>query len=652
MSAQTAQRFKFYTEIQQKEHIFSPGCALTERASTFQQADHEADFGYSEEKSGNFNLLQQSTALQRTISPHSVSMLPYRLTGSLSYDSHPTTKFRSPKWPHTLGGHFHAQQFCDNTQREALVQPVWGKSEPSFPYSLAGFDYNSMPEIPELPRANAGELLVQQSRDRLPAIHATVDLGSSVTHTVDAVPQSLPSIGVQDAPSEAGPTASSPVTPLVRKIEELHRVNTPPRLTYLELLQENQYELFHGLGSKCLWAKAKALSFLKLADKKAEEGTLDKLSDEQVALLTLQRRAAVDLVAAGKVRPRVKTEEERAALKYWLRGDPANYTPEAIAERKALKVHSQVRRVLEKWWGTITEGLQYMTGLLREEYLDLNVVIHRALVPDATEAEAFGCATDDWMHDSKGRIEMSKEDVLSALFDVADVWTEDASAEEYSSFLSYLLDGITQVRTIRVGSAKGGHGVAAVDAQQKSMNRSRSASTTQERKGSARSQKACIPQTSPPPRYDANAAGAEPASPHHTLKMLPQENIRCLAWRLTMGCRVRKKHKLLEHQALELSKEPPAHGQPADEPPPVEQPPAAGRRKPRSEPSGDVRSSRSRSKTRGVSDTEEEKEKEESQPLNPVWQYNKMFSESLNGYESTLGSLHPTLRSLTPAPFA
>jgi hypothetical protein len=124
-------------------------------------------------------------------------------------------------------------------------------------------------------------------------------------------------------------------------------------------------------------------------------------------------------------------------------GDEDMYTIESLIERAVLQKDTGIRDSIEQMWelpGMFKEGGVF---LIMESYIEFNMALHKALVPDISYEEAMDAADQDWEKDSGGRDTMTHKQFNLAVFELADLWCHSIDAEEYVDFLGTLLRAIT-----------------------------------------------------------------------------------------------------------------------------------------------------------------------------------------------------------------
>ena len=146
----------------------------------------------------------------------------------------------------------------------------------------------------------------------------------------------------------------------------------------------------------------------------------------------------------------VNEGEDLRNVAWEKQADAAMHTLDAWEKRFALRRDPQVREVLHTgWWMTALRTLQAQapdsdfTIMDKASYVRIYKLLFRALAGfskekyDASEAEQ--CADEDWASDSRDGVSMPRELFMDSLFQIADLYTESATASEYAMFLRKIL---------------------------------------------------------------------------------------------------------------------------------------------------------------------------------------------------------------------
>ena len=132
-------------------------------------------------------------------------------------------------------------------------------------------------------------------------------------------------------------------------------------------------------------------------------------------------------------------EGKEKSVPFWQQGDLDMYTEANLAKRYKLRHSPEVLEVLQMWWACAQRSMQSEklegTVLARDDYVRICTKIYKAMIDNFDAAEAAEAAEQDWLQDSKGETELSRESFLDAMFELADVWTRTIEPEEYAAFM-------------------------------------------------------------------------------------------------------------------------------------------------------------------------------------------------------------------------
>merc|ERR1711966_294379 len=95
-----------------------------------------------------------------------------------------------------------------------------------------------------------------------------------------------------------------------------------------------------------------------------------------------------------------------------------------LVARFELKTNPTLLETIQELW-----DLMEMTDeghLSKETYFDLNVIIHKELVPGVSLADARETAEQDWHEDMDEKATcMEFDDFSNAMFEMADIWVDN-----------------------------------------------------------------------------------------------------------------------------------------------------------------------------------------------------------------------------------
>jgi hypothetical protein len=130
-----------------------------------------------------------------------------------------------------------------------------------------------------------------------------------------------------------------------------------------------------------------------------------------------------------------------------LQGDTEMHTADSLMEREKLKSHPALKDVVMSFWEIFDDDDS--GSMSHGEYIALNKLLHKALLPDVSEEEAEASAQTDWAEDSKGEEHMPFEAFFESMFQLADIWCEEICSEEYEAFLANLLNLVAEGHKLR-----------------------------------------------------------------------------------------------------------------------------------------------------------------------------------------------------------
>ena len=111
----------------------------------------------------------------------------------------------------------------------------------------------------------------------------------------------------------------------------------------------------------------------------------------------------------------------------------------SYASRQGLRHHKKVLLSLEAWWRCCCEMCGGVEEIDEGQYLVIFKKVYRGMVAEYDEEEAVSSVREDWEHDSGGQDVLTLEMFFDCIFELADVWTKESTADEYASFMDTLL---------------------------------------------------------------------------------------------------------------------------------------------------------------------------------------------------------------------
>ena len=132
------------------------------------------------------------------------------------------------------------------------------------------------------------------------------------------------------------------------------------------------------------------------------------------------------------------------------------HTPAAMRMRAALRSHPRVLEALDAWWLTAQNTMQRKaTGrgrtstpqvLPKKDYLELNMLLYKAMVPEWDEEDANSTAKASWVEDAgAGAKSLTADRFRDSMFELADMHTLHIKSSEIVTFLDTLLERVSEV---------------------------------------------------------------------------------------------------------------------------------------------------------------------------------------------------------------
>jgi hypothetical protein len=129
---------------------------------------------------------------------------------------------------------------------------------------------------------------------------------------------------------------------------------------------------------------------------------------------------------------------------------PQLYTIETLMQRVELIDNPDVANALDRHWAAVAGGLRRKRGgvIYKDEFVELNKRLQKCTSEVFHESFADTMAKDDWERcttegeDGEPAEEMTYEQFKDQLFEVADLWCANPSADDYAMFLDELLEGV------------------------------------------------------------------------------------------------------------------------------------------------------------------------------------------------------------------
>jgi hypothetical protein len=126
-------------------------------------------------------------------------------------------------------------------------------------------------------------------------------------------------------------------------------------------------------------------------------------------------------------------------------GDEELYTAENLRRREAIKHDPMMSMIVKKFWHVLDMAKDANGCISRTIYTQLNIRLHKALIPDICVNEATKEANDDWERDSQGQETMAYDMFFLAMFELADLWCLAIDCDRYVKFLEQVFSHVVML---------------------------------------------------------------------------------------------------------------------------------------------------------------------------------------------------------------
>lgn len=115
--------------------------------------------------------------------------------------------------------------------------------------------------------------------------------------------------------------------------------------------------------------------------------------------------------------------------------------------RSKIRNHPRVRAAMLRFWDTFQKDVKY--GIMRDTYVQVTMLMCKALYKKFNEDEAKKIALGEWKRDTGNKVGLDQESYLLSLFELVDIWTTSVDPLEYEQFLVLLYNRITNRRHLK-----------------------------------------------------------------------------------------------------------------------------------------------------------------------------------------------------------
>ena len=138
--------------------------------------------------------------------------------------------------------------------------------------------------------------------------------------------------------------------------------------------------------------------------------------------------------------------QEKSSVPYYQQGNRKFESAGMMEQRNKVKYTSEVRAAINRFWELLNKNNE--GRIEKAPYCDLCLRFSKLLIPDFSKEEILAVVEEDWINDSEGEGSLSYSQFYNALFQLADVWTEEISPAGYSDFLMKIYRRITCKKTL------------------------------------------------------------------------------------------------------------------------------------------------------------------------------------------------------------
>merc|ERR1712196_572820 len=122
---------------------------------------------------------------------------------------------------------------------------------------------------------------------------------------------------------------------------------------------------------------------------------------------------------------------------YAAEGDASLHSDKALKKRRALRNHPKVVLHIKRLWSLIMRG-ETCSELSKRGYIELNLRLYKALMPEFDAEEAIEAAETDWMNDVGDATAMGFGGFFDSVFELVDIWVPEVDAGMYVQFCQLL----------------------------------------------------------------------------------------------------------------------------------------------------------------------------------------------------------------------
>mmetsp|Transcript_34026 Transcript_34026/g.87386 ORF Transcript_34026/g.87386 Transcript_34026/m.87386 type:complete len:702 (-) Transcript_34026:264-2369(-) len=117
-----------------------------------------------------------------------------------------------------------------------------------------------------------------------------------------------------------------------------------------------------------------------------------------------------------------------------------------LVHRQFLRCDDSVKTAIDRWWevAALNERGEMSTAISKKVYASMHHCLYKAITGKYDKGEAQASADDEWQVDAGDDAKsMTYDRFFESVFQLADVWCKDGTADGFASFLDYFLVSIT-----------------------------------------------------------------------------------------------------------------------------------------------------------------------------------------------------------------
>lgn len=142
-------------------------------------------------------------------------------------------------------------------------------------------------------------------------------------------------------------------------------------------------------------------------------------------------------------------QQDTSSVPYYQQGNRKYESAGIMEQRNKIKHASSVREAINRFWQLLPKN---SSGHIEKQYyIELCLRFSKLLLPDFSRDESLSVIEEDWEADSEGCPSLSYSQFYNAVFQLADLWTEEILPTAYSDFLLKIFRRITCKKVIDDG---------------------------------------------------------------------------------------------------------------------------------------------------------------------------------------------------------